>query len=123
MLEKLQAPDDPPLLLQLAQLYDAAGKSDLAQSVYQRVLRLDPANAAAGANLAIYLARSGRSREAIALWRDVFARNPALASAGINLAVAQLGAGDRGAAELTLRQVLRFHPDLDAARQLLLKAR
>jgi tetratricopeptide (TPR) repeat protein len=66
------------------------GKEELAEALYERVLRLDPSSAAAGANLAIYRARKGRSSEAIALWQDVFERNPSLASAGINLAVAQL---------------------------------
>ena len=87
------------------------------------MLRLDPWNAAAGANLAIYRARKGRLDEAIAFWQDVFARNPSLAGAGINLAVAQLGAGDRAAAGQTVRRLLRFHPDLEAARQLLQKVR
>jgi len=123
LLEKLQTSNDAAVIVQLAQLYDALGKQDLAEALYRRVLRLDPSNAAAGANLAIYSARKGRSAEAIALWQDVFARNPALSSAGINLAVAQLDAGDRTAAAQTLRRILQFHPDLDAARQLLPRTR
>jgi tetratricopeptide (TPR) repeat protein len=119
LLEKLPSSDDAPVLVQIGQFYDALGKEDLAETLYERVLRLDPSSAAAGANLAIYRARKGRSSEAIALWQDVFARNPALATAGINLAVAQLGAGDRAAAGRTLRRLLRFHPDLEMARQLL----
>ena len=95
LLEKLQPSDDAAVLVQIGQFYDALGKEELAEALYERVLRLDPSSAAAGANLAIYRARKGRSSEAIALWQDVFERNPALASAGINLAVAQLGAGDR----------------------------
>ena len=121
LLEKFRSSDDTPVLTQLGQLYDAMGKQDLAESIYERVLRLDPSNAAAGANLAIYRARKGRTSEAIALWQNVFSRNPALAGAGINLAVAQLGAGDRAAAERTVRQVLRFHPDSEALRRLLPK--
>jgi tetratricopeptide (TPR) repeat protein len=118
LLEKLQPSDDAAVLVQIGQFYDALGKEQLAEALYERVLRLDPSNAAAGANLAIYRARKGRSSEAIALWQDVFERNPSLASAGINLAVAQLGAGDRAAARETVQRLLRFHPDLDMARQL-----
>jgi hypothetical protein len=118
LLEKLQTSGDAAVLAQLAQLYDAQSKYDLAEALYERVLRLDPSNAAAGANLAIYRARKGRTRDAIALWQDVFSRNPSLASVGINLAVAQSGAGDRPAALRTLDRLLQFHPDLDAARQL-----
>jgi tetratricopeptide (TPR) repeat protein len=123
LLEKLQPSDDAAVLVQIGQLYDALGKAELAEALYERVLRLDPSSAAAGANLAIYRARKGRSSEAIALWLDVFERNPSLASAGINLAVAQLGAGDRTAARETVRRLLRFHPDLDIARQLLSRIR
>jgi tetratricopeptide (TPR) repeat protein len=123
LLEKLQLSDDAAVLVQLGQFYDALGKEELAESLYERGLRLDPSSAAAGANLAIYRARKGRSKEAIALWQDVFSRNPALATAGFNLAVAQLGAGDRAGARLTLRRLLQFHPDLDAARQLLTRVR
>src|ERR1051326_1231440 len=50
LLEKLKAANDAPVLVQLAQLYDAAGKSDLAEALYERVLELDPLNAAAEAN-------------------------------------------------------------------------
>ena len=119
LLEKLQPSDDAAVLVQLGQFYDALGKQQLAEALYERVLRLDPSSAAAAANLAIYRARKGRSKEAIALWQDVFSRNPALASAGINLAVAQLDVEDREGAVRTLQRLLLFHPDLDVARQLL----
>jgi tetratricopeptide (TPR) repeat protein len=120
MLEKLRSSDDAPALVQLGQLYDSLGKADQAEAIYERVLKIDPSNAAAGANLAIYRAQKGRLNEAIALWRGVFAHNPALSSAGINLAVAELQSGDRAAARQTIERILQFHPDLDAARQLLL---
>jgi predicted CXXCH cytochrome family protein len=114
---------DALLLTQLAQLYDNLGKPDQAEALYERVLRLDASNPAAGANLAIYRMQRGRSKEAMALWRDVFSRNPALPGPGVNLALAQLATGDRAAAESTLLQVLRFHPDLEAAKQLLARVR
>ena len=119
----LQPSDDAAVLVQIGQFYDALGKQQLAEAIYERVLRLDPSSAAAAANLAIYRARKGRSDEAIALWQDVFSRNPALAVAGINLAVAQLEAGDRKGAGRTLQRLLQFHPDLDVVRQLLSRLR
>jgi hypothetical protein len=122
-LEKFRSSDDSAVLAQLGQVYDAIGRGDDAVAVYERVLRLDPSNVTAAANLAIYRVKAGRTRDAIALWQDVFSRYPALASAGVNLAVAQLGAGDRAGAAETVRRLLRFHPDLDAARQLLVKVR
>lgn len=117
-LEKLQGSGDPLVLTQLGQAYDAARRGDLAQAIYERLLRLDPTNVAAS-NLAIYRARAGRTAEAIAMWRDVFARHPEMASAGLNLAAAQMAAGDRAGARGTAERLLRFHPDLDAARRLL----
>ena len=123
VLEKLQSSEDAAVLVQLGQLYDGLGKADLAEAVYERVLRLDPSNAAAEANLAIYRAHKGQSSEAMALWQDVFSRNPALAGAGLNLVAAQLGARDRAGAKRTLDRVLQFHPDLDMARQLLPRVR
>lgn len=123
LLEKLRSSGDAPVLVQLAQLYDSQGKDNLAETLYERVLQLDPSNAVAAANLAIYRTRKGRSDEAIALWQDVFSRYPALASAGINLVIAQIGAGDRAGAGRTLQRLLQFHPDSDAVRQLVSKVR
>ena len=116
------APGDAPLLAQLAQFRDATGRAKEAEALYERVLRLDPVNAAATANLAIYRMRSGRQAEAISLWKDAFARNPGLSGVGINLAVAQWNAGDATAARTTLQRVSQFHPDLDPVKQLLRKA-
>jgi hypothetical protein len=125
LLEKSEpnSSSDAPLLVQLAQFYDNLGRPERSEALYERVLRLDPSNAAAEANLAIYRMRRGRSKEATALWRDVLSRNPALPGPGINLAQAQLGSGDKAAAESTLLQVLRFHPDFEAANQLLRRIR
>src|SRR5262249_32974218 len=113
LLEKLQSSNDAAVLVQLAQLYDARGRASQAEALYERALRLDPFNAAAEANLAIYRARNGRTQEAITLWQDVFSRNPALASAGINLAIAQFNKGAQPAASQTIKQLLKFHPDVD----------
>jgi tetratricopeptide (TPR) repeat protein len=125
LLEKSEpnSSSDAPLLAQLAQFYDKLGRPERAEALYERVLRLDPSNAAAGANLAIYRMRRGRSKEAIALWKDVLSRNPALPGPGINLAQAQIRSGDQAAAESTLLRVLRCHPDLEAANQLLWRIR
>jgi hypothetical protein len=113
---------DPALLAQLAQFYDNLDKPSEAAALYERVLALDPQHAAA-ANFGIYRMQQGRPAEAMALWEGVFSRYPALAGPGINLAVAQWQAGERTKAETTLLRVLRFHPDLETARKLLLQFR
>lgn len=117
-----RADDDIPLLVQLAQAFDAAGESERAIALYERVLRLDPLHPSA-ANLAVYRMRAGRVQEAISLWEGVFDRNPALSGPGINLALAHLQNGNAAAAEAAVLRVLRFHPDLEPARRLLAKLR
>lgn len=122
LLEKLAArPDvDAALLVQLAQLYDANGKG---APLYERALRLEPANATAMANLGIYRMQAGRAREALALWTRVFEKNPGMLAVGLNLALGHAETGDKDAATATLRRVLRFHPDSAQARDLLGKLR
>lgn len=123
LMEKLETSSrqDATLLAQLAQFYDYSGKGERAEAFYEQVLRLDAGNAAAAANLGIYRMRRGRAEEAIRLWKDVFARYPALSGPAMNLANAQFSTGDTRGAQATLLRVLQFHPDLDAARQLLSK--
>jgi hypothetical protein len=122
LLEKLAArPDaDAAVLVQLAQIYDAAGKG---AALYERALRLEPRHATAQANLAIYRMQAGRAREALSLWSDVFARNPAMLAAGLNLAMGQMQVDDMPGARATLDRLLRFHPDSAQARALRAKLR
>ena len=124
MLERLarNPSTDAAPLAQLAQIYDRTGKPRQAIPLYERVLKLDPLHPSA-ANLALHRFQAGRIPEAMDLWHGVFERNPSLPGPGINLALAQLQTGDRDAARLTLLRVLRFHPDLDLARKLLVQAR
>jgi hypothetical protein len=122
LLEKLAArPDaDAAVLVQLAQLYDPAGKG---APLYERALRLEPSHSTALANLAIYRMQAGRAREALLMWSDVFARNPGMLSVGLNLAMGRLEVGDREGALATLDRLLRFHPDSAQARALRAKLR
>jgi predicted CXXCH cytochrome family protein len=113
---------DAVLLAQLAQAYDNAGRAEEAVTTYERLLKADPLHPGL-ANLAVHRMRAGRVSEAVALWDGVFSRNPALSAPGLNLAIAQLSRGDTTAAQATLFRVLRFHPDLAAARQMLAKLR
>jgi tetratricopeptide (TPR) repeat protein len=116
------APDDVPVLSQLAQFYDRLGDEEKAMELCERIQRLDPANHAA-ANLAIYWIKRGRTKEAIALWEDVLMRNPGLTGARINLAVAEYRAGNGTAAEAAVRKALEYDPDNDFARKLLYEIR
>lgn len=118
LLEKLAArPDaDAAVLVQLAQLYDEAGKGAV---LYERALRQEPDHATALANLGIYRMKQGRQAEALAMWSRAFEKNPGMLSVGLNLALGRIQTGDKDGAVVTLRRVLRFHPDSERARQML----
>jgi hypothetical protein len=122
MLDRVPAPD-ATVLVQRAQLYDFEGRATEAERLYRQVLAADPMNPTALANLAIYLARIGASDEAIRMWADVFARYPHLPGPGMNLAIAQQQAGQHKAAATTLARILRFHPDMAAAKEMLIQVR
>ena len=115
----MQAPRDITVLAQLAQLYERAGQEDRAQTLYERVLRLDPAETAAAVNLGGHLMKRGQAAAAVALWESALRRNPGLMEARLNLAVARFRAGEREAAEAELKQALDWEPDHPAARRLL----
>jgi tetratricopeptide (TPR) repeat protein len=115
--------EDLPVLVQLAQLEDAAGDEAKAAALDERILRIDPRQAAAAINLATYYYRRGRTREAMQLWAGALRGNPGLTAARINLAVGQYHAGDAAAAEATLRQALEYDPDQETARKLLAEVR
>jgi predicted CXXCH cytochrome family protein len=117
------APDDVPLLSQMAQFYDRLGDEEKTMDLCERITRLDPANHKAATNLAIYWIKRGRAKEAIALWENVLTRSPGLTGARINLAVAEYRAGNGAAAEAAVRKALEYDPDNDFARKLLYEIR
>jgi Tfp pilus assembly protein PilF len=118
LLRRVREPD-AIVLVQLAQLYDARGPSEEAERLYSSALRTDPKNPAAQANLGIYLMRRGEADKAMQLWEDVASRYPALVGPAMNLASAQVQAGRLQDAEITIRRLLRYHPDHTPARSLL----
>jgi predicted CXXCH cytochrome family protein len=116
-------PNDVPVLVQMAQLYDASGDEDSAMALCERIVRLDASQAAVAVNLGSYYIKRGRAAEAVRLWQGALARNPALTGARINLAVAQYRSGDTAAAEATLGKALQYDPDQETARSLLAEIR
>ncbi len=110
--------DDAPVLAALAQIEDRLGNMDAATALYERLAKADP-NHPALANLAIYRVGQGRSQEAIALWERVLANDPVQAAAAMNLSLHYAQKGQKADAERTLERLLRFQPDLTAARKFL----
>lgn len=119
MLQRLEAGDDAAVLAQLAQIYDARGDGVKAVALYERVLRMQPRHLVAAANLGVYRAKEGNPAEAARLWDGVFSRDPGLVGPGMNLAALYLNAGRKADAVKVLRRVLRFHPDMVAAIEML----
>src|SRR5262249_24073704 len=106
-----------------AQLYEAAGEEEKAMALSERIVRLDPSQAAVAVNLGGYYMQRGRAAEAMRLWNDALSRNSALTGARINIAVAQARAGDSAAAEAAMRKALQYDPDHETARKLLAEIR
>jgi tetratricopeptide (TPR) repeat protein len=96
------------------------GDRERAKAEYQEALRADPFNETAAGDLAVLDAQSGNAAAALPLWQAVFRHDPGAGAAGIDLAVAQCRGESAEAAAQTLRRVLLFAPDNDAARKFLL---
>jgi tetratricopeptide (TPR) repeat protein len=108
---------DAELHMELGFLQQMRGDRERAQAEYQTALRIDPFNETAAGDLAVLKAQTGDFAAALPMWQSVFQHNPGASAAGIDLAVAQCRAGNAENAAQTLRRVLLFSPDNDAARR------
>jgi tetratricopeptide (TPR) repeat protein len=109
---------DADLHMELGFLEQASGDRERAKFEYQEALRADPFNETAAGDLAVLDAEAGDFAAALPLWQSVFQHDPGAGAAGIDLAIAQCRSGGTEAAAQTLRRVLLFSPDNDAARRL-----
>jgi len=112
-------PDDPALLTALAYAVQRHGDEVQARALYQKALAGDPTLVDAATNLGVLEAQQGHLAEAIKLWKPAFARAPARSPIGMNLAQAYCGDAQFDAARHSVERVLRFNPDLGAAKKLL----
>ena len=111
---------DGALHTELGFLEQMSGDRARAKAEYEAALRADAYNETAASDLAVLEAQSGDFAAALPLWKSVFEHDPGASAAGIDLAVAECRAAGKDAAEATLRRVLLFSPDNDAARKFLL---
>jgi tetratricopeptide (TPR) repeat protein len=102
-------PTDAEVLLRLATLDRDPRKSAV---LYQAVLRLQPANATALANLGVIYAQAGRQEEAAELWQRSLDANPAIEGVALNLSQVLPVAKARAA----LERYLEFNPGSTAVR-------
>ena len=108
---------DADLHMELGFLEQMKGNRNQAKAEYQKALHADPLNETAAGDLAVLDAQSGDYAAALLLWQSVFQHNPGASAAGIDLAVAQCRTQREDAAARTLRRVLLFSPDNQAARK------
>ncbi|HEX4065657.1 MAG TPA: tetratricopeptide repeat protein [Acidobacteriaceae bacterium] len=108
---------DSELHTELGFLEQTHGDRTRSEAEYQQALRIDPFDETAAGDLAVLKAQSGDFAAALPMWQSVFRHDPGASAAGIDLAVAQCRAGSTEAAAVTLRRVLLFSPDNDAARR------
>jgi tetratricopeptide (TPR) repeat protein len=114
-----QAPDEPQTLAYLADFYKARSDDKTARPLYERLVRIDPAQSAAWAALGAYEMEAGHAEEAIRLWREALKISPALVLVRYNLALALVKTGHKDEARAMVEKALEFNPSFAAARRLL----
>ncbi|MBI3473963.1 MAG: tetratricopeptide repeat protein, partial [Candidatus Solibacter usitatus] len=102
-----------------AELYRNTGQADAAAPLYERAIRLDPAQVTASVGLGAIRMERGDYAGAIRLWQDALAKNAGLLLVRTNMAAAYIRLGDRRLAEATLRQTLELNPGFPPAMELL----
>lgn len=117
------APNDPEVLVYLAEIYRNRSQEDRAAPLYERALRQDPSQLQALVGLGAIRLAQGRTGEATRLWSDALSRNPGLDLTRTNLAMAQWRNGDREAALATLRKGIELSPGFRPAKDLLERLR
>ena len=117
------SPGDVEVLLYLAELYRNGNQEDLAVPLYQRAIRLDPAQVTASVGLGGIMMQRGQDAEAIHLWQDALSKNGGLELVRINMAMAQWRSGDLRAAEATLKKAVELSPGFATPVELLQRLR
>jgi tetratricopeptide (TPR) repeat protein len=104
-------PNYVPALFDLADVYQTEGKASSSQSMYEKVLALDPANESAMFNLAVLLHASDPS-EAMHLYEDVIKLSPKDADAHFNLGYVLLALHQTNAGNHQLAVGVKLDPSL-----------
>jgi predicted CXXCH cytochrome family protein len=103
LLAPAAATDDAEALLYLANL-----DSERAVTLYEKAIRLDPAQLTGSVNLGAIRMEQGNYPEAIRLWTDALAKNPSLVLVRQNLAVALRRMGRHSEADAVLAKAGAF---------------
>jgi tetratricopeptide (TPR) repeat protein len=111
------------VLLYLAELYRNGQQEETAIPLYQRAIRLDPAQVTASVGLGGILMERGQFAEAVRLWEDALSKNGGLELVRINMALAEWRSGDLSAAEAGLVKAVALNPGFATPVELLQKLR
>ncbi len=114
---------DPETLAYLADLYKSRSDDRTAAKLYDRLVKIDPAQSAAYAALGAYAMEKGNNEEAVSLWSEALIISPALVMVRYNIAIALVRLGRRQEAETVLTKALEFNPSFTAAQNLLAELR
>ena len=112
-------PNDPEILLYLAEIYRNNGLPDRAVPLYRQAMALDSTQVTGSVGMGGIFFERGEDRGAIQFWRDALSKNPGLVLVATNLAMAQWRSGDRSGAESTIRKVIAISPAFAPARDIL----
>ncbi len=110
-------PDDAAILSALGYAEQKHGATSAAQDLYRRALAQEPDLTDAATNLGVIEAQSGNLSDAIKLWQGAFELAPGRSNIGMNLARAFCLAGKFDESRTTIVRVLKFNPDLGAAKK------
>src|SRR5690349_6236145 len=103
--------DDPDALFAAAQAAEDEQDAATAERLYRRLMKADPADAAARFNLANLLRAGGRTVESEALYREAVKVDPDFAGAWYNLADVLDESGRTAEAIVALQAALKASPD------------
>src|SRR5436190_6323717 len=104
------SPENVPLLLLLAQACLDEWSLDEARSVFERVLRLDPARPEGKVGIARILHLSGKTSEAVVRVEALLGQHPEFAPAHLLLARLHAGEGNLSAARISYDRALAIDP-------------
>jgi tetratricopeptide (TPR) repeat protein len=113
-----ETPNDPGVLAALGYEEQKRGLVQKAREHYLRALQIDPLSNEAAINLGVIEAQAGNVEQAIQYWQGPFDRIPSRSEVGMNLTLVYCATGQLEKAQATLTEVLKFNPDLTAARNL-----
>lgn len=109
------APEKPDPHLQLADLWRAQGKTELALQTYDTLLSRDPHLVIAAYNRAVLLHEAGRASDAMSAYQQTLRLKPDHAEAWMNLGLLLADGNHRSQALECYREALRHRPDFAEA--------